>query len=140
MKYLNNNFYTECKNDKNIIQEGKVFRETVAPKSLKTRNEAISNVKQDKNKTVIELDDGSLVLVDSKKTTTETDTDPDYIGFDAEKNFILRNTSMCMKCGRNLLLEYATEFVCLSCNIVIDKTKQQLTKLQANRMLVSLTD
>ena len=35
-----------------------------------------------------------------------------------------------MKCGRNLLLEYATEFVCLACNIVIDKTKQQLTKLQ----------
>ena len=35
-----------------------------------------------------------------------------------------------MKCGRNLLLEYATEFRCLACNIVIDKTKQQLTKLQ----------
>ena len=37
---------------------------------------------------------------------------------------------MCMKCGRNLLLEYATEFVCLACNIVIDKTKRYLTKLQ----------
>ena len=37
---------------------------------------------------------------------------------------------MCMKCGRNLLLEYASEFVCLACNIVIEKTKQQLTKLQ----------
>ena len=37
---------------------------------------------------------------------------------------------MCRRCGRNLLLEYATEFVCLACNIVIEKTKQQLTKLQ----------
>ena len=37
MKYLNNKFYTECKNDKYIIQEGKIFRETVVPKSLKTR-------------------------------------------------------------------------------------------------------
>ena len=35
-----------------------------------------------------------------------------------------------MKCGRKFFLEYATEFVCLACNIVIDKTKQQLTKLQ----------
>ena len=35
-----------------------------------------------------------------------------------------------MKCGRNVLLEYATEFICLACNIVIEKTKQQLTKLQ----------
>ena len=65
-----------------------------------------------------------------KKTSTETDTDTDYVGLDAEENFILRNASMCMKCGRNLLLEYATEFRCLACNIVIDKTKQQLTKLQ----------
>ena len=37
---------------------------------------------------------------------------------------------MCGRCNRNLLLEYATEFVCLACNIVIEKTKQQLTKLQ----------
>ena len=66
MKYLNNKFYTECSNDK-YIHENKIFRETVAPKSLKTRYEAINNVKLYKNKTVIELDDGSLVLVDSKK-------------------------------------------------------------------------
>ena len=67
MKYLNNIFYTECSNDKYIIHENKIFRETNAPKSLKTRYEAINNVKLDKIKTVIELDDGSLVLVDFKK-------------------------------------------------------------------------
>ena len=67
MKYLNNKFYTERSNDKYIIHENKIFRETVAPKSLKTRYKAINNVKLDKNETVIELDDGSLVLVDSKK-------------------------------------------------------------------------
>ena len=68
MKYLNNKFDTECKNDEYIIQEeGEIFRETVAPKSLKTRFEAIDDVKLEKNKAVIELDDGSLVLVDSKK-------------------------------------------------------------------------
>ena len=67
MKYLNNKFYTECTNDKHIIHENKIFEETVAPKFLKTRYEAINNVKQEKNKTVIELDDSSLVLVDYKK-------------------------------------------------------------------------
>ena len=67
MKYLNNKFYTEYTNDKYIIHENKIFRETVAPKSLKTKYEAMNNTKIDKNKTVIELDDGSLVLVDSKK-------------------------------------------------------------------------
>ena len=66
MKYLNNKFYTEYTNDKYIIHENKIFRETVAPKSLKTKHEAMNNTKIDKNKTVIELDDGSLVLVDSK--------------------------------------------------------------------------
>ena len=67
MKYLNNKFYTEYTNDKYIIHENKIYRETVAPKSLKTKYEAMNNTKIDKNKTVIELDDGSLVLVDSKK-------------------------------------------------------------------------
>ena len=37
---------------------------------------------------------------------------------------------MCRKCDRNLLLEYATEFVCLACEFVVEKTKIQLTKLQ----------
>ena len=67
MKYLNNKFYTEYTNDKYIIHENKIYRETVAPKSLKTKYEAMNNTKIDKNKTVIKLDDGSLVLVDSKK-------------------------------------------------------------------------
>ena len=67
MKYLNNKFYSEGTNIKYIIHEGKIFRETVAPKSLKTRYEVINNVKIEKNKTVIELDDGSLVLVESEK-------------------------------------------------------------------------
>ena len=42
MKYLNKKFYTECTNDKYIIHENKIFRDTVAPKSLKTRDEAIN--------------------------------------------------------------------------------------------------
>ena len=64
MKYLNNKFYTYCSNDKYIVHENKIFRETVAPKSLKTLYEAINIVKINENETVIELDDGSLVLVD----------------------------------------------------------------------------
>ena len=67
MKYLNDKFYTECKNDKYIIHENKIYRETAAPKSLKTKYEAMNDTKIDRNKTVIELDDGSLVLVDAKK-------------------------------------------------------------------------
>ena len=39
MKYLNNKFYTEVNNDKYIINDGKIYRETVAPKSIKTRYE-----------------------------------------------------------------------------------------------------
>ena len=64
-----------------------------------------------------------------QKKTKTTDT-VDYVGLDEEENYILNHASMCRRCGRNLLLENATEFVCLACNIVIDKTKQQLTKLQ----------
>ena len=57
----------------------KIFRETVAPKSLKTRYEAINNVKLDKNKTVVELDDGSLVLVDFKKKKQPKQTQTTYV-------------------------------------------------------------
>ena len=79
MKYLNDKFYTECKNDKYIIIDDKIYRETVTPKSLKTRYEVVNNTKIDRNKTVIELSDGSLTVVDAKKKQkqpkqTETDT------------------------------------------------------------------
>ena len=77
MKYLNDKFYTECKNDKYIIHENKIYRETVSPKSLKTKYEAMNDTKIDRNKTVIELDDGSLVLVDAKKKQSQqTKTKP----------------------------------------------------------------
>ena len=49
MKYLNNKFYTEVNNDKYIINDGKIFRETVAPKSLKTKYEVMNGVKLEKN-------------------------------------------------------------------------------------------
>ena len=64
-----------------------------------------------------------------QKKTKTTDT-VDYVGLDEEENYILNHASMCGRCNRNLLLEYATEFVCLACNFVSEKTKQQLTKLQ----------
>ena len=63
-KYLNNKFYSEVKNEKYIIHDGKIFRETVIPKSLKTQYEAIYDMKVHKGKTVNQLEDGSLVLVD----------------------------------------------------------------------------
>ena len=63
-----------------------------------------------------------------KKTKTSDTTD--YIGLDEEENYILNHASMCGRCNRNLVLEYATEFICLSCNFVREKTKNQLTKLQ----------
>ena len=37
MKYLNNKFYTEVNNDKHILNDGKIYRETIAPKSFKTK-------------------------------------------------------------------------------------------------------
>ena len=67
MKYLNNKFYTEVNNDKYIINDGKIYRETVPPKSLKTRYEIMNNIKLDKNLNVIELDDGTLQIQESKK-------------------------------------------------------------------------
>ena len=62
-----------------------------------------------------------------QKKTTDT---VDYVGLDEEENYILHHASMCGRCNRNLLLEYAFEFRCLACNFVSEKTKQQLTKLQ----------
>ena len=67
MKYLNNKFYTEVNNDKYIINDGKFFRETIAPKSLKTKYEIMNGVKLEKNLTVIELDDGTLQIQKSKE-------------------------------------------------------------------------
>ena len=64
MKYLNNKFYTEVKNPKYIINDGQILRETTEPKSLKTKYELMNGVKLDKNLNVVELDDGTLQIVD----------------------------------------------------------------------------
>ncbi len=45
IKYINNRFYTEVKNEKYIIQDGKFLRETVTPKSIRTRYEVINYVR-----------------------------------------------------------------------------------------------
>ena len=63
MKYISNKFYTEVNNPKYIINDGIVLRETTAPKSLKTKNEIMNDVKQEKSLNLIELDDGSLQIV-----------------------------------------------------------------------------
>ena len=70
MKYLNNKFYTEVNNPKYIINDGKILRETTEPKSLKTKYELMNGVKLDKNLNVVELDDGTLQIVDLKKKKT----------------------------------------------------------------------
>ena len=67
MKYINNKFYTEVNNQKYIINDNKIYRETVAPKSVKTRYEVMNGVKLEKNINVIELDDGTLQIQNSKK-------------------------------------------------------------------------
>ena len=68
-KYLNNKFYSEVKNEKYIIHEGKIFRETV-PKSLKTQYELIHERKVPKGKIVNQLETGELVLIDKNTTTS----------------------------------------------------------------------
>ena len=68
-KYLNNKFYSEVKNEKYIIHEGKIFRETV-PKSLKTQYETIHERKVPKGKLVNQLETGELVLIDKNTTTS----------------------------------------------------------------------
>ena len=70
MKYLNNKFYTEVNNPKYIINDGQILRETTEPKSLKTKYELMNGVKLDKNLNVVELDDGTLQIVDLKKKKT----------------------------------------------------------------------
>ena len=67
MKYKNNKFYTELNNDKYNNNDGKFFKETIAPKSLKTKYEIMIGVKLEKNLVVIELDDGTLQIQKSKK-------------------------------------------------------------------------
>ena len=66
MKYINGKFYNELENEKYIIQDGKIMFETKMPKSLKTRYEVIFNTKITKTQSVVELDDGTLKLLDSQ--------------------------------------------------------------------------
>ena len=40
---------------------------------------------------------------------------------------------MCKRCNRNFLLEYEYEFVCYICGFNIEKTKNQLTKIQKKK-------
>ena len=54
-KYLNDKFYTEVKNEKYIIHDGKIFRETVIPKSLKTQYETIHGTKVPRGKRLFNL-------------------------------------------------------------------------------------
>ena len=66
MKYINGKFYKELENEKYIINDGKIMFETKMPKSLKTRYEVMFDTKLTKSQTVVELDDGTLKLLDSK--------------------------------------------------------------------------
>ena len=66
MKYINGKFYKELENEKYIIHDGKIMFETKMPKSLKTRYEVIFNTKITKTQSVVELDDGTLKLLDSQ--------------------------------------------------------------------------
>ena len=66
MKYINAKFYKELENEKYIIHDGKTMFETKMPKSLKTRYEVIFNTKITKTQSVVELDDGTLKLLDSQ--------------------------------------------------------------------------
>ena len=66
MKYINGKFYKELENEKYIIHDGKIMFETKMPNSLKTRYEVIFNTKLTKTQTVVELDDGTLQLLESQ--------------------------------------------------------------------------
>ena len=66
MKYINGKFYKELENEKYIIHDGKIMFETKMPKSLKTRYEVMFNTKLSKTQTVVELDDGTLKLLESQ--------------------------------------------------------------------------
>ena len=50
-----------------------------------------------------------------------------------EEEFIKKYSSMCKRCNRNFLLEYEYEFVCYICGFNIEKTKNQLTKIQKKK-------
>ena len=66
MKYINGNFYRELENEKYIIHDGKIMFERKIPKSLKTRYEIMFDTKLTKTQTVVELDDGTLQLMESQ--------------------------------------------------------------------------
>ena len=68
MKYINNKFYQELENEKCIIPDGRIMLETNMTKSLKTRYEVMFNIKLKKSQSVVELDDGTIQLVDSQSS------------------------------------------------------------------------
>ena len=66
MKYINTKFYKELENEKYIFHDGKIMFETKMPKPLKTRYEIMFDTKLTKTQTVVELDDGTLQLMESQ--------------------------------------------------------------------------
>ena len=86
-------------NPKYIINDGKISRETTAPKSLKAKYEIMNGVKLEKNFNVIELDDRSFQMVDLKNEKLD-------------EEFIMTYATMCRRCNRNFLLEKENEFTC----------------------------
>ena len=70
MKYINGKFYKELDNEKYKIHDGKIMIESKIPKSLKTRYEIMFDTKLTKTQTVVELDDGTLQLMESQNQKT----------------------------------------------------------------------
>ena len=50
-----------------------------------------------------------------------------------KKKIIKKYATICKKCNRNFLLEYEYEFVCYICGYIVEKTKNQLTKIQKKK-------
>ena len=80
---------------------------------------------------VIELDDGTLPIKESKRSKEEE------CGKLDEEEFIKKYTIQCKRCNRNFILEYDFEFVCYICGFNIEKTKSQLTKIQRKKILIT---
>ena len=66
MKNINNKFYEDFENEKYTIHDGKIKFKTKMPESLKTIYEVMFNTKLSKTQSVVELDDSTLQIIDSK--------------------------------------------------------------------------
>ena len=119
MKYLNGKYYVEVKDKRYKIHpsENIILREREQPKSLRTQYQVQNDTKIRRNQKVIKDDKGKLTVKPYPKKEKEKE-----IGNNIQKII------QCPSCNRNAMVEYDEYYQCEVCDVIMNKTKQEMGK------------